>query len=128
MMRDVKFWLNECYGQVNIVLTVNINKRRTICIQQWEMGNNTPFPIQTLEITKSPAPNCEKIQILWAASRSSWSECMCDGGSWRLLKMLPHPKPEYMDVMFKDNDRPLTNIFDTVMYLPSSAYAKPMEI
>ncbi|KAJ5823663.1 hypothetical protein N7447_006003 [Penicillium robsamsonii] len=62
MMRDVKFWLNECSGHVNIVLTVNIHERRRISIEQWKMGNRTAFPVQKLEIARNPAPNCEKIQ------------------------------------------------------------------
>lgn len=33
-----------------------------ISIEQWKMGNRTPFPVQKLEITRNPAPNCEKIQ------------------------------------------------------------------
>ncbi|KAL2705313.1 hypothetical protein AAEP93_000563 [Penicillium crustosum] len=61
MIRKVNFWLNECSGQVNIVLTVKIHKRERISIiEQWKMGNRTPVPIQKLEITKNPAPNYEK--------------------------------------------------------------------
>lgn len=62
MMRDVNFWLNESSGQVNIVLTVRIHARRSISIQQWKMGNCTPFSVQKLEIAENPAPNCERIQ------------------------------------------------------------------
>lgn len=58
MIRDVKFWLNKSTGKVNIVLTVKIYE---ISIEQWKMGNRTPFPVQKLEITRNPAPNCEKI-------------------------------------------------------------------
>lgn len=62
MIRDVQFWLNECDGQVNIMLTVKIHKRGKISIEQWRMGARAPFPVQKLEISRNPAPNCEKIQ------------------------------------------------------------------
>ncbi|KAJ9489682.1 hypothetical protein VN97_g3570 [Penicillium thymicola] len=61
MMRDVNFWLNESSGQVNIVLTVRIHERRRISIQQWKMGNRTPFSVQKLEIAKNPAPNYKSL-------------------------------------------------------------------
>ncbi|KAJ5967352.1 hypothetical protein N7501_003600 [Penicillium viridicatum] len=62
MIRDVDFWLNESSGQVNIVLTVKIYERGRISIEQWKMGARAPVPIQKLEITRNPAPKCEKIQ------------------------------------------------------------------
>lgn len=62
MMKDVGFWLNDCSGQVNIVLTVKIHRRGNISIQQWKMGAGTPVSVQKLEISKNPAPKCEKIQ------------------------------------------------------------------
>ncbi|CRL24519.1 unnamed protein product [Penicillium camemberti] len=63
MIEDVKFWLNACNGQVNIVLTVNIHERTgNISIEQWKMGARTPFPVQKLEIRRNPGPKCEKIQ------------------------------------------------------------------
>ncbi|KAJ5425591.1 hypothetical protein N7465_000661 [Penicillium sp. CMV-2018d] len=48
MIKDAKFWLNESSGQVSI--------------EQWKMGTRAPVPVQKLEITRNPAPKCEKIQ------------------------------------------------------------------
>lgn len=62
MIKDVNFWLNESSGQVNIVLTVNIYERGRISIEQWKMGAHAPVPVQKIEITRNPAPKCEKIQ------------------------------------------------------------------
>ncbi|OQD60876.1 hypothetical protein PENPOL_c020G01074 [Penicillium polonicum] len=62
MMKDVRFWLTECSGQVSIVLTINILERGRISIEQWKMGARAPVPVQKLEITRNPAPKCEKIQ------------------------------------------------------------------
>ncbi|KOS43483.1 hypothetical protein ACN38_g5633 [Penicillium nordicum] len=50
---------------INIVLTVKIHERRRISIQQWKMGNRSPFPVQKMKITKTPAPNCERIKGKW---------------------------------------------------------------
>lgn len=33
----------------------------------------------------------------------------------------------YMIAMIKDNDRPLTDIFNTIMYPPTSVNVKPMK-
>ncbi|KAJ5193493.1 hypothetical protein N7449_009635 [Penicillium cf. viridicatum] len=62
VIKDVNFWLNESSGQVNIVLTVKIYERGRISIEQWKMGAHAPVPVQKIEITRNPAPKCEKIQ------------------------------------------------------------------
>lgn len=47
---------------------------------------------------------------------------------WRWLEVIEDVTASQAWVLYKDNGRPLTNIFDTVMYLSTSAYAKPREI
>ncbi|KAJ6127833.1 hypothetical protein N7471_009050 [Penicillium samsonianum] len=62
LIQDVEFWLNQCHGQVNIVLTINICERGRILIRQWRSGARGPVQVQKIEITKDPAPKTEKIQ------------------------------------------------------------------
>ncbi|EKV06517.1 hypothetical protein PDIG_77140 [Penicillium digitatum PHI26] len=62
LYKDMKFWLTQSSGNVNIVLAVRIYKRGRISIEHWKMGARTPITVQKIEITRNPAPNCEKIQ------------------------------------------------------------------
>lgn len=62
MIRDVAFWLTQSSGKVNVVLTVNLHTRGRISIEQWKMGGRAPVPVQRLEITRKPAPKCEKVR------------------------------------------------------------------
>jgi hypothetical protein len=62
LIRDVKFWLSQSYGKVNIILTITVSKCGNISIEQWKTRGATPVPVQTIEITRTPPPKCERVQ------------------------------------------------------------------
>ncbi|KAJ5189491.1 hypothetical protein N7491_005821 [Penicillium cf. griseofulvum] len=60
--KDVKFWLTQSSGKVNVVLSIRVHARGLISMRQWKMRGRTAITVQKLEIHRNPPPNCEKIQ------------------------------------------------------------------
>ena len=59
---DVKFWLTESRGQVNVAVTVTVHSRGRIYIEEWRSrGPNRAVPRQKIEIVRHPAPNCSRV-------------------------------------------------------------------
>ena len=59
---DVKFWLTESRGKVNVAVTVTVHSRGRISIEEWRSRgpNRAPVPRQKIEIVRHPAPNCSR--------------------------------------------------------------------
>lgn len=60
---DVKFWLTQSSGHVNVAVTVTVHNRGRISVEEWESRgpNQPPVPCQRIEIVPNPAPKCSRV-------------------------------------------------------------------
>ncbi|RMJ23264.1 hypothetical protein PHISP_05872 [Aspergillus sp. HF37] len=53
LQSDVRFWLGEAKGDVNIVFTLAINRQKPeVTIEKWELENNRPHRTQCINVSK----------------------------------------------------------------------------
>lgn len=52
-LRDVKFWLGNSNGDVNVVLTLSL-QRQDDTVEKWDLGRSAdPVPSQNMEIVRT---------------------------------------------------------------------------
>ncbi|CAI7678697.1 unnamed protein product [Penicillium pancosmium] len=65
LVQDMKFWLQECHGQVKVALSITVHTCGRISIEKWSVnpGNKYASPIvtQKIEIVREPAPDCSRV-------------------------------------------------------------------
>jgi len=59
---DMKFWLNDSNGDVNVALTITIERRGLkITVEKWSLQGQRATPTQKMEIVRHPEPNCPSV-------------------------------------------------------------------
>lgn len=65
LVQDMKFWLQECHGQVKVALSITINACGRISIEKWSVNPGdkytSPFVTQKIEIVPEPAPGFSRV-------------------------------------------------------------------
>ncbi|KXG52013.1 uncharacterized protein PGRI_082970 [Penicillium griseofulvum] len=59
---DMQWWLTKTDGQVNVVLSVTVQRRGKIIVEEWGIKRNSVVPVQTMQIVRKPASNDQKVE------------------------------------------------------------------
>jgi hypothetical protein len=59
---DMRFWLTETEGQVNVALSITVYERGRIAVEEWGLKGTHVVPVQKIEIVQKPAPNRRKVE------------------------------------------------------------------
>ncbi|KAJ5427545.1 hypothetical protein N7491_007987 [Penicillium cf. griseofulvum] len=53
---DMRFWLTQTEGKVNVALSITVQKRGRIIVEEWGIKGTRIVPVQTIEIRYTNAP------------------------------------------------------------------------